>query len=105
MRHDAQHIGLARYRPAKGLRLSLGQRGDTVHEHINLMVFAGALCFQLRALLGHDLREVIPAAAISERASTGRGADHSKSDRRFAVWLVARNAKTWVSDPRALFDA
>jgi hypothetical protein len=72
------------------------------------LVFAAALTLQYRALFEHELGSVIPAStsALEESAERReRHRDHSAFDRRFAVWLVARNARAWIEQPFALFEA
>jgi hypothetical protein len=50
-------------------------------------------------LLGEDLREVVPSATFPTP-----GTAVTEWDRRFGVWLVARNAHAWSHHPWRLFD-
>jgi hypothetical protein len=73
-----------------------------------VLVFAAALTIQYRVLFEHEPGSVIPASTSSLEESAGRRErqrDHSAFDRRFAVWLVARNARAWIEQPLALFEA
>jgi len=62
-------------------------------------VFALATLLLYAPLFGEDLRRVVPA-------TTGAGfeAKATEWDRRFVVWLVARNAQAWSRHPWRLFD-
>lgn len=62
-------------------------------------VFALATAQLYAPLFGEDLREVVPTT--SGAAFDARATDW---DRRFVIWLVARNAHAWLHHPWRLFD-
>jgi hypothetical protein len=65
--------------------------------------------WSFRSLLGEDLTNVTPVntaapyAAYSEQSKATRFM--SGLDQRFVIWVMARNARTWLTRPFAMFDA
>lgn len=62
-------------------------------------LFGAATATLYAPLRGEDWSRVVPALHASEFAR-----QMDASDRRFAVWLVARNAAAWAEAPWRLFD-
>jgi hypothetical protein len=80
-----------------------------------LLVFLAADAVLFRALWGRDLTEgaLMPPLSLYEELARGEAEPQpavfwdgvATNDLRFVIWLVARNARTLLFRPTALFDA
>lgn len=85
--------------PASGSPPRSPLRGRVAWGVAAAALFGVATALLYAPLLGHDLHEVVPTAG-----GPARGTRASEWDRRFAVWLIARDADAWLHHPWRLFD-
>lgn len=69
-----------------------------------LCVLGLALVWTERGLVTGDPSDVTRFLLHETRTEEDAGSFAARVDTRFVVWLVARNARTWVTGPARLFD-
>ena len=75
-----------------------------------VVVFACALASLFHGFIGEDLRDVVPAYVPPgterpiEPGSFPLG-PRSEPDQHFTIWLVSRNARTFLTRPHRIFQA
>lgn len=73
-------------------------------EVIGLLVLALAFVWAHRGLIGKDTTDHVPILTVSVDDSRPVGGFAALVDQRFVVWLISRNARTWLDAPTRLFD-
>jgi hypothetical protein len=73
-------------------------------EAVGLLVLALAFVWTYRGLIGQDTTDHVPILTVAADDSRPVGGFAALVDQRFVVWLLSRNARTWLSSPTRLFE-